>query len=220
MDDDALYHWVAERGLAAVPLVAKAAAWFEMVLAHAPQLRRIVVATRGMLRQGVPAGQILQEWANVAAERWGARGVDFRLVVRPRLHVRRLVLQGTLQAMEFRSEWGLAAPRECYSEVLLFRHDGQWQDPACDEVAVPCPPVVSCAEDDRRGGLDRSTSLSWLVRGVLAASRRRAWAGLVQCTRCQCRKPAGGSFARLAGGRTVPLLFGGSPAFVALRSGL
>ena len=32
---------------------------------------------------------------------------------------------------------GLVPPRECHTEVSLFLHDGQWCDPAADDVSVP-----------------------------------------------------------------------------------
>ena len=80
----------------------------ETINSHAPQLRRIRVVTRGLLRHDAPAGRALQEWTDEANAHWNPRGVQVAVEVDPRCHLRRVSMEGLLSTVEVCLEFGLA----------------------------------------------------------------------------------------------------------------
>lgn len=91
-----------------------------------PRLQKVLLRTRGDLLQDragrLHAGTLLRRWGRAFNESLAADHVHFELVIDPRLHGRRCLMQGRGHGAEIRCEWGL----------------GYFQD-APDNLALPGP---------------------------------------------------------------------------------
>ena len=219
-------------------------------LAHLDDLTRVIdnasgfltsvrLHTRGMLRPDVPADGLLERWAVGYRARWACRGITLELVVDPRLHARRCILQGTAEAIEIALEWGLAWHVDTTAnaiidptqraakrtELMVLAHAGVWQDhtfhAAQQETAgqsfrrpaAPGRPMVDVV-------VERRLLLAGILRRLLMASRRKSWYGRVRCMCCGNVRPAPGAMVQLASGRVLQVRIGGAHCQVALDVGV
>ena len=183
-------------------------------------LTRVRLHTRGLLRDGIPAGVLLEGWAAAFNAEWQARGLLLTIVCDARIHQRRMVAQGSTTAVEVRTEWGVgiyldnvvnslrvsSARRVKQGEVLTLEHRGEWKD-----VTLPAADDGCETARDEPGtlGIDEGTVQPQRLRRLLCRWRAGRWRGTLVCDRCQATESAAGAAVRLADGRTMGLQFGG-----------
>ena len=83
---------------------------------HAPRLASVSLRMRADLVSGptgrLPAGALLQRWAEDMRQRLAPDFISFDVVLDPGVHTRRCVFVGPCRSVEVCSEWGLSYFRE------------------------------------------------------------------------------------------------------------
>ena len=191
-------------------------------------LTEVLVVARGFIRPpDVRARHLLQDWAAGFALRWQGRGISVNVVTHDRVHVRRCILQGELEAAELRLEWGISnhiCPvgigdgDELPADVQVLLHSG-----VLDAAALLPSPLRHAVDGPPRAWTDRAAAST--VSGTAAALRlqvafrRRAARGLIWCDRCGEHTCARGAYASGQRDHLVALAFGGYPTVVAYETG-
>ena len=109
LPSDDLAAAVADHGLAAATNLWLVQEFLQEVAGRAPQLRTVRITMRDLLRApDVSLRPLLPAWTTEMSDTWGARGILISVTLDPRVHARRIGLQGAGEDIDFRIEWGLS----------------------------------------------------------------------------------------------------------------